>query len=246
MDKLIFNLNKLNLDDNITYIIKIQSWYRGCIFRLKHLPLIMYQIKKYLSNYRIKFSSINNDGRINSCIDEENIIKLLKNKYNNKMKIPNIRMWYDILIYDYLYGWIPINIKTTTTKSADNIGNMALCVYSYTNYELNLEKTYNNGIMSEILYKKIKNKEYNHKSKKDYYFLVFNKNNNEIIINSIKGLNHLTSNINNLPFQIKWKDNKNYTYSNINNRIKLFINTIKKPKSNWKQEFINNINTINL
>lgn len=58
-------------------IIRIQSWYRGCIYRLTRLPLIMYNIQKFLQKKNICFSSENDDGRINSCIDENNIITLL-------------------------------------------------------------------------------------------------------------------------------------------------------------------------
>ena len=53
------------------------------------------------------------------------------------------------------------------------------------------------------------------KLKKDYYFIVNNKDTNEIIINSLKGLKKMISNLNNLPFQIKWCHNKNYEYKNI-------------------------------
>ena len=37
-------------------------------------------------------------------------------------------MWYDILVFDYMYGWLPINIKITTMKTNDNTGNLAMCV----------------------------------------------------------------------------------------------------------------------
>ena len=71
-----------------------------------------------------------------------------------------------------------------------------MCVYSYTNENLNI---YENSKMCDILFNKIKNKEYN---KKDYYFIVINKNNSkDIIVNS---LTILSPNINNLPFQICW------------------------------------------
>ena len=33
-----------------TKIIKIQKWFRGCILRLKQLPLIMYKFQKYLKS----------------------------------------------------------------------------------------------------------------------------------------------------------------------------------------------------
>ena len=161
------------------YIIKIQKWFRGCLLRLKRLPLIMYVIKKYLKSQSILLSDENEDGRINSCIDEDKIIKLLIQNFQNKIKKPKFRMWYDILAFDYLYGWIPINIKTTSTLSHDNTGNLAMCVYSYTDEILNIhrDKTYENGIMSTILFNKLKNKNYNKNNKKDYYFIVINKNN---------------------------------------------------------------------
>lgn len=231
------------MNDNI--IIKIQKWYRGCIFRLKQLPMIMYKIKNYLLSQNIKFSRQNKDGRINSSIDEEFIIDLLYEKFSNKIRKPSIRMWYDILVFDFIYGWIPINIKTTTTLTNDNTGNLAMCVYSYTNELLDLNKSYENGKMSAILIHKLKHKQYNINAKKDYYFLVLNKNNaNDIIVNSVKGLILLSPNINNLPFQICWNKNRNFKYENINKKINLFIYCLQKPNSSWKEKFILDIRSI--
>jgi hypothetical protein len=205
----------------------------------------MYKIKKYLKLQEIIFSNLNDDGRINSCIDEDNIISILINKFGNNIKKPKIRMWYDILVYDYIYGWIPINIKTTTTKTSDNTGNLAMCVYSYTNEILDFNKSYENGKISIILFDKLKNKNYNKNNKKDYYFIVLNKtDSNDIIVNSVKGLKILTPNINNLPFQICWDKNRDYIYENINKKIKLFIECLKKPKPSWKELFMTNIRTI--
>ena len=110
---IIRSFSSLTIDE--TKIIKIQKWFRGSILRLKQLPLIMYKIKKYLKLQAFQFSNQNEDGRINSCIDEDEIIKLLIEKFGLKIIKPKIRMWYDILAFDYIYGWIPINIKTTTT-----------------------------------------------------------------------------------------------------------------------------------
>jgi len=155
--------------DNVK-IIKIQKWFRGCIQRLKQLPLIMYYIQKHLKLTNIQFSGKNNDGRINSCIDEDEVIKLLVKKFNDRIKIPKIRMWYDILAFDYIYGWIPINIKTTTTLTSDNTGNLAMCVHAYTDEKLDfhINKTYENGKMSKILINKIKKKKLNKNYKKNY------------------------------------------------------------------------------
>ena len=64
---------------------------------------------------------------------------------------------------------------------------MSMMVYSFTNEPMNIEK-YKNGNMSKIFFSKLKNKQYNLKDKRDYYFLVINKLNNSVIINSVKGL----------------------------------------------------------
>jgi hypothetical protein len=237
----------IQLDNNINNIIKIQSWFRGCMFRLKQMPLIMYKIKNFLKSQAFQFSNQNEDGRINSSIDEDEVIKLLVNKFGNKIKKPKIRMWYDILALDYMYGWIPINIKTTTTLTSDNTGNLAMCVYAYTDEILDIHrhKSYENGKMSIILVNKLKNKQYNKSHKKDYYFIVLNKTDaTDIIVNSVKGLTILTPNINNLPFQVVWDKNRVFKYENINKKIKSFITCLQKPNPSWKEIFMLNIRKI--
>jgi hypothetical protein len=246
VDELCYSMTNLDLTYKKDDVIKIQKWFRGCLWRLYQLPLIMYKMKRYLKNEIIQFSKQTDDGRINSSIDEKLIIDLLVSKFKDKIRVPKIRMWYDILVFDYRYGWIPMNIKTTTMTTTDNTGNLAMCVYSYTDENLDLNKCYENGKMSEILFKKLQNKEYNKDNKKDYYFLVLNKNNpREIIINSVKGLTDLTPNINNLPFQVCWSKNKVFQYGCIQDKIKLFINCLIKPKPSWKETFMKNIRTLN-
>lgn len=249
-----FQINELtqsfsSLTLNETHLIKIQKCVRGHFLRLKRLPLIMYKIKKYLLQQTFQFSIQNDDGRVNSSIDEDMIIKLLVEKFKDKIKKPKIRMWYDILAFDYMYGWIPINIKTTTTISCDNTGNLAMCVYAYTDEMLDIHqnKSYENGKMSKILFDKLKNKKYNKINKKDYYFVVLNKiDANEIIINSVKGLTILTPNINNLPFQVNWSKNKKFKYENIKNKIKQFVVCLQSPNPSWKETFMANMRTLSL
>jgi hypothetical protein len=233
----------------IVSVIKIQKWYRGNVYRLKRLPQILYYIQRYLQLCLYNCSSQTNDGRINSCIDEEKIIELLIEKFSIKIKTTKIRMWYDILVLDAYYGWLPVNIKTTTTITSDNTGNLAMCVYAYTNelLHLNTEKSYENGKMSVILTNKIKEKKYNNINKKDYYFIIINKNDKQnVIINSVKGLSCLTSNINNIPYQVCWKKNNNFNYDKIQNKIKMFIECLQRPKPSWKELFMTDIRLIQL
>ena len=230
--------------DIYSNIVRIQKVLRGHIHRIKRLPQIMYSIKEYLKSSNIKFSLENDDGRINSCNDEEVVLSLLKEKYKERVRIPKKRMWYDLLIYDMIYGWLPVNIKTTTTKTSDNTGNLAMCVYAYTDEEWDLDRvnSYDNGKMSKILIDKIKKKEYNKKIKKDYYFIVLNKTDiSDVIINSVKGLTILTPNVNNLPFQVTWDKNRSYNYEKVENKIEKFIECLKKPKPSWKEEFMTDI-----
>lgn len=104
MECLTESLSLLIIDE--IRVIKIQRWFKGCILRLKMLPLIMYKIEKHLKSKSFKLSNIYEDGRVNSCIDEDIVIKLLSENFGEKIKRPKIRMWYDILAFDYTYGWI--------------------------------------------------------------------------------------------------------------------------------------------
>jgi len=118
-----------------------------------------------------------------------------------------------------------------------------MCVYSYTNYEMDVKNQYNNGKMSIILFNRIKNKQYN-RTLRDYYFIVINKKTNNVIINSCKCLTKLTPNINNLPFQVCWDKNNKYIYYPIDTVINKFTNVIQRPS--WKETFLNNMRKLEI
>ena len=221
---------------------KIQSIFRGYQYRKNVLPNSILYCQKILREFNISCSNECSDGRTNSCIDEKKIVNVLVERLNGRIYVPKSRHWYDVSVYDYRYGWIPVNIKSSMMKSSDNTGNLAMCVYALTNKKLDLKTSYSNGKMSKILIQKIRDNYLNKNIKRDYYFIVINKSNpSDIIVNSFKGLEHLTPNINNLPFQVKWSVNKQYKYKTISSVLKKFIATLKKPKPSWSEEFLFNI-----
>jgi hypothetical protein len=237
--------------DDTKNAIKIQSWFRGINFRNRRLPLIMYRIQKFLKDYTFECSTQTTDGRVNSCLDEDFIIDLLSKKFKSKIEKPDKskRMWYDIIVNDNLCGWIPVNIKTTTMMTNDNTGNLAMCLYSYTDEKLivDCKKTYTNGKVYKVLIDKLKSKNYNRINKKDYYFIVVNKTNSkDIVINSVKGLSVLTPNINNLPFQVCWDKNREVSYGSIKNKIKDFIKCIQSPEPSWSEKFLENMRSLKI
>ena len=124
-----------------------------------------------------------------------------------------------------MYGWLLVNIKTTRTTTSDNIGNIAMCVYAYTDVKLELNNIYTNGYMSNILFTKLRN---------------------SVVVNSVKGLLALTPNINNLPFQAKWNKNIVFNNGNITKKVNMFIECIQKPKQGWRETFIYNMRSIDL
>ena len=53
---------------------------KGKITQKKRLPMILLVVKIILEQYNIKPSEENEDGRINSCTDEEMIKKIIQEK----------------------------------------------------------------------------------------------------------------------------------------------------------------------
>jgi hypothetical protein len=211
-----------------------------------HLPKTLLKIQEFLKTSQIKcIQNKVNDGRTNSCLDENMIINTIMTNpdFVNIVKKPEKRFWYDLTVIDPEFGVIPVNIKTTTLKTADNVGNMSLCLQSFTDVSMNFEQSYNNGTASQLFLKKLKAKQLNTDFRKDYFFLVVNKDiPNDIIVNSLLGISTINPNVNNLPFQIRWKDNREYSLSSVDDvesKIKQFVDIMqKKAIKTWQEKFL--------
>ena len=151
---------------------------------------------EFLNTLTIQIAEGHEDGRVNSIDDEDTIIDLLIEKYEDNIEKPPARCWWDVKIFGY-----PLNIKSSKFGSAaDNFSSKAAILYTLTN--LPEDK------VSVPSWKKFQDAlEKAEDGNRDYYIIVLNKVSGLVYLQSLRSLNKLTSNGNNLPFQIKWKEN---------------------------------------
>ncbi|WQZ30800.1 restriction endonuclease [Helicobacter pylori] len=163
------------------------------------IPTQLNEIAEFLKTNPYNLSQPLQDGRLNSSVNEEEILNTIKHPF--PIQLPKAREWWDFSFEenDIFY---PVNLKTTTTKTADNL-NCKLGIY----YALcGLLPTFNNEIAWEKYFQKL-HKDLGKNTDRDYYFLIINKNDpKDIFINSLKGIQTLQPN--NLPFQCKWDNNR--------------------------------------
>lgn len=163
------------------------------------IPTQLNEIAEFLKINPYHLSQPLQDGHLNSSINEEEILNTIKDYF--PIQLPRAREWWDFSFEenDIFY---PVNIKTTTTKTADNL-NCKLGIY----YALcGLLPEFNNEIAWEKYFQKL-HKDLGKNTDRDYYFLIINKNDpKDIFINSLKGIQTLQPN--NLPFQCKWDNNR--------------------------------------
>ena len=153
-------------------------------------PVELKEAVKYLQS-RVTASGRHEDGRVNSIDDEDSIIDELIARYGDAVKKPAACTWYDLELFGY-----KVNIKSSSMAGADNCSaNMAL-LYCFTDAKLKSGWSH--------FYQSFKNIVDN---QRNYYFIVLDKNTGNVYLQSLLTLVRLTSNGNNLPFQIVWKDN---------------------------------------
>ncbi|WQW67505.1 restriction endonuclease [Helicobacter pylori] len=169
------------------------------------IPTQLNEIAEFLRTNPYNLSQPLQDGRLNSSVNEEEILNTIKDYF--PIQLPRVREWWDFSFKknDIFY---PVNIKTTTTKTADNL-NGKLGIY----YALcGLVPEFNNEIAWEKYFHKL-HKDLGKNTDRDYYFLIINKNDpKDVFINSLKGIQTLQPN--NLPFQCKWDNNRKIVQRN--------------------------------
>ncbi|MCQ2764193.1 restriction endonuclease [Helicobacter pylori] len=161
------------------------------------IPTQLSEIAEFLRTNPYSLSQPLQDGRLNSSVNEEEILNTIKDYF--PIQLPKAGEWWDFSFEENKIFY-PVNIKTTTTKTADNLN---LGIY----YALcGLVPEFNNEIAWEKYFQKL-HKDLGTNTNRDYYFLIINKNDpKDVFINSLKGIQTLQPN--NLPFQCKWDNNR--------------------------------------
>ncbi len=182
------------------------------------IPTRLNEIAEFLRTNPYHLSQPLQDGRLNSSVNEEEILNTIK---HFPVQLPRAREWWDFSFEenDIFY---PVNIKTTTTKTADNL-NGKLGIY----YALcGLLPEFNNEIAWEKYFQKL-HKDLGTNTNRDYYFLIINKNDpKDIFINSLKGIQTLQPN--NLPFQCKWDNNRKIVQRNFDESKNFILSALAK------------------
>lgn len=180
-------------------------------------PKKLNKIREFLIRENVKLSNDFKDGRVNARINEDEIIKIIKKKFN--IDVPRSRHWFDFSI-DENGIFYPVNIKITDTTHADNLNCKLGIYYALTGRMPDFPNEVSWFDYFESLKKHI------NESTTDYYFLVIDKNNvSNIFINSLKCLQTLQPNGNNLPFQCKWNINKKPKDRNFEKAKKFILGT---------------------
>ena len=166
------------------------------------IPQNIIDICEYLSTSKWSLSHLTNDGRINAALNENEVIKQISQVF--KIEVPRSRAWYDFAIETEGGEFYPVNIKITDTTHTDNL-NCKLGIY----YALTgLKPSFQNEIGWLPYFAKLKENFGKDKSR-DYYFFIVNKRNlSDIFCVTLKGLQQIQANGNNLPFQSCWDRNR--------------------------------------
>jgi hypothetical protein len=142
-------------------------------------------------------------GRVSSAIKESDVADIIVGskselkKYGIEVIITPGNHTIDDFTLIFKDREIITNIKLSTFEGSDNS-----CGKISIQYMLTDEKS----TSSKNLAQKLLNSDYFYGN--NYYFFVVSKKTNEIILNSLQTLNHMTPNGSNPPFQINWSKNK--------------------------------------
>ena len=202
---------------------------------------ILNQLKDCWITGNVSLTHTHRDGRINSAIDEAEIVSYLRKQgfdesvflWSDDLDISN-RCWWDIWIVETN---TPVNIKSSTHTSGDNACNFLALLWALTDVHIGKERNPNAGKDTREYIQNMNSGIDESKSRDYWFFSVNKKDTSEVIITSVKCLNEATVNANNLPFQIYWSKNHELNPRSTEDARKYYNNIIRASKQkDWRRE----------
>ncbi len=197
------------------------------------IPKILMEMKEHLVLTAIQLEKRHADGRLNSAINEEQILEVLRKKFS--IEEPEAREWYDFIAVDGKFKF-PVNIKVSTLETTDNVQCKLGIYYALTGKW----PDFSNGIAWESFFKRVKS-DLNYSESGDYFFLVVGKSDpSDIIVTSLKQIGSLVPNGNNLPFQCHWGRNRTLVSRSHHDAVKFILGVLGRScelRANIKSEF---------
>ena len=184
------------------------------------LPSYLTDAVTYLSGL-VTINEDHEDGRVNSIADEETVIQLLEEKYGSAVERPKAREFFDVRLFGH-----PIQIKSSSYSkgASDNFSSKAAILYALTSLseeEIQKVRGWESFESSLLQYA-------NEENDRDYYIISVNKDDSTVHLSSLKSLNKLTPNGNNLPFQIQWKNNVETVERNYDEAYSFIVGAYKE------------------
>lgn len=184
------------------------------------LPSYLTDAVTYLSGL-VTINEDHEDGRVNSIADEETVIQLLEEKYGDAVERPKAREFFDVRLFGH-----PIQIKSSSYSkgASDNFSSKAAILYALTSLseeEIQKVRGWESFESSLLQYA-------NEENGRDYYIISVNKDDSTVHLSSLKSLNKLTPNGNNLPFQIQWKNNVETVERNYDEAYSFIVGAYKE------------------
>ncbi len=163
-------------------------------------PALLLEIVSFLKMQHLNLTKTSRDGRINSAFNEDEVVNLLADYF--PIKRPKMRDWMDFS-FEENGSFYPVNIKVSALQTADNL-NCKLGIYYALTGQI---PSFGNGVSWEKYFCDLQ--DHLAPNSADYYFLIINKDApSDVFATSLKGLQSIVPNGNNLPFQAKWDDNR--------------------------------------
>lgn len=206
-------------------------------------------IKETIENSFFSKTQLNHsttgDGRLDSAESEAGVIEHLKELFSNTevmVEPAPPRCWYDIAFKigdKTLYA----NVKITSGEGADNVSSKLGLFYALTgilptevkDVRLDHWGPYNKKLLENL----------NYNCDADYYFVIYFKESENFLVTSLKRIQTLTPNGNNLPFQCKWSENNVFSTRSLEEQSQYLMDTyydswLKKiggfePLIGWRQ-----------